>query len=139
MAENTDNWLLDKDGRRYRINGKIREYETMVRIDGLEIPQSELANYHKEKNTRAGVVYNSPGLQKVCPFNRAGHDPRCKGALCAWWNEGCAILTGTSTRDGLCPVSGGFVMRCTPQCVAYDNGCMLANACIYNTIKKEEE
>lgn len=131
-------WQIDEKGRRYRLNGHVREYEMIVYIDGHEIPQSELANYHQQKNKQAGLTYKVPGSQKICPFNRAALDPRCKGESCAWWNEGCAISSKKAATGGICPVSGGFVMHCTVQCVAYDNGCLLANAGIFDTIKKEE-
>lgn len=135
---NESNWSLDENGKRYRSNGKIREYEMMIHIDGQEIPQSELANYHRDKGGQAQIVYNPPDIQKICPLNRSGLDPRCKGTACAWWNQGCAILTGKPSRDGLCPVSGGLVMRCTCQCVAYNNGCILAVTDKTDIIKKEE-
>ncbi|MBQ2756047.1 MAG: hypothetical protein IJF27_05195 [Oscillospiraceae bacterium] len=136
--DDSNAWLLDEKGRRYRENGKMREYEMIIHIDGHEIPQSELADYHRRKESQAGIVYNPPDIQKICPFNRSGIDPRCKGKVCAWWNEGCALLNRAPSREGLCPVSGGFAMRCTVQCVAYNNGCILAAADRSDTIKKEE-
>ena len=40
-------WQIDpQNGQRYRMVGHIREYEMLVRVDGIEIPQSQLADYH---------------------------------------------------------------------------------------------
>lgn len=48
--ENPGEWQVDpKTGERYRMIGRIKEYELMVRVDGIEIPQSQLADYHKRK------------------------------------------------------------------------------------------
>ena len=47
---NPGEWQVDpKTGERFRMIGKIKDYELMVRIDGIEIPQSQLADYHKRK------------------------------------------------------------------------------------------
>lgn len=37
--ENPGEWQVDpKTGERYRMIGRIKEYELMVRVDGIEIP-----------------------------------------------------------------------------------------------------
>ena len=43
-------WQVDpKTGERFRMIGKMKEYEMTVRIDGIEVPQSQLADFHKRQ------------------------------------------------------------------------------------------
>lgn len=42
-------WEVDEMGRRYRMVGDCKEYEMLIRIDGIEIPYSQLDEYHERK------------------------------------------------------------------------------------------
>lgn len=45
-------WQVDpKTGERFRMIGKMREYEMTVRIDGIEVPQSQLAEFHRRRKS----------------------------------------------------------------------------------------
>lgn len=47
-------WQTDpKTGERFRMIGHIKEYEPTITINGLEIPQSKLADYHRRKTQGA--------------------------------------------------------------------------------------
>ena len=47
---NPGEWQVDpQTGERFRMVGHIKEYEPTIRIDGIEIPQSQLADYHKRR------------------------------------------------------------------------------------------
>ena len=83
-------WEVDERGRRYRELGKgCIEFEPTVSINGLEIPQSELAAYNAArraaqeraaKNTAAAEnAVHSRQKPKNCPFS-SGCDTTCTGA-----------------------------------------------------------
>lgn len=46
---------IDKFGgvKRFRMIGHIKEYEPTITINGLEIPQSQLADYHRRQTQGA--------------------------------------------------------------------------------------
>ena len=140
--ENPGEWQVDpKTGERYRMIGRIKEYELMVRVDGIEIPQSQLADYHKrkkeaeEKRKAAAMeeLKNRPE-PKSCPFSNGNYNT-CQREKCSLFLKGkCAIAIladahGTDQTDqteqtqaAKCPFS--IYGRCK-GCALYNNGCAI--------------
>ena len=135
-------WQVDpKTGERFRMIGKIKEYELMVRIDGIEIPQSQLADYHKRKKeaeerrkAEAMEAAKNRPEPKSCPFS-SGNNNACKREKCSLFLKGkCAIAIladayGTEqteqtdqTQATKCPFS--IYGRCK-GCALFNNGCAL--------------
>ena len=131
---------VDDRGRRYRELGKgCIEFEPTVSINGLEIPQSELAVYNAArraaqeraaKNTAtAENAAQSRQKPKNCPF-LAGCDTTCTGDKCALFlNGACAISTiadatgaEVSTNGKRCPFSPSA--HCG-DCALYASGCAI--------------
>ena len=92
-------WQTDpKTGERFRMIGHIKEYEPTITINGLEIPQSQLADYHRRqkeaeerrKAEQAEALKNRPE-PKSCPFS-SGNNNTCKREKCSLFLKGkCAI------------------------------------------------
>lgn len=91
---------IDKFGgvKRFRMIGHIKEYEPTITINGLEIPQSQLADYHRRqkeaeerrKAEQAEAFKNRPE-PKSCPFVN-GCNTTCKREGCTLFLKGkCAI------------------------------------------------
>ena len=133
-------WQTDpKTGERYRMIGHIKEYEPTIRIDGIEIPQSQLADYHKrrkeaEERRKAAALeeFKSRPEPKSCPFVN-GCNTTCKREGCTLFLKGkCAIAIladahGTEqteqteqTQATKCPFS--IYGRCK-GCALFNNGC----------------
>ena len=98
---NPGEWQVDpKTGERFRMIGKIKEYELMVRIDGIEIPQSQLADYHKRKKeaeerrkAAAAEEWRNRPPARSCPFAN-GCNTSCKREQCKIFYDGqCSIAT----------------------------------------------
>lgn len=131
-------WKVDpKTGQRYRDIGHIREYEPTITINGLEIPQSQLADYHKrqkeaEERRKAAeleAAKNRP-VTKYCPLSSAMNNA-CKREGCNFFLKGqCALAiladaTGAEIEGkptGKCPMS--IYGRCQ-SCALYNNGCAI--------------
>lgn len=132
---------IDKFGgvKRFRMIGHIKEYEPTITINGLEIPQSQLADYHKRqkeaeerrKAEQAEALKNRPE-PKSCPFVN-GCNTTCKREGCTLFLKGkCAIAIladahGTEqteqterTQATKCPFS--IYGRCK-GCALFNNGC----------------
>ena len=114
--------------------GSIKEYEMMVSVDGIQIPQSQLEDYHKrnkeaEENRRAMEserLRTNPEPKENCPFKRGKNNlsVNCE-RNCAFYGESSCIFAATSsqpTRDtqGMnCPIAG----TCITSCAMYAGGC----------------
>jgi len=139
--ENPGEWQVDpKTGERFRMIGKIKEYELMVRIDGIEIPQSQLADYHKRKKeaeerrkaAAAEELRNRPPARS-CPFAN-GCNTSCKREQCKIFYDGqCSIATvadavGVEIEEApandkrKCPFS--IYGKCE-GCALYHHGCAI--------------
>lgn len=120
--------------RRFRMLGNIKEYEPTVRIDGIDVPQSELEEFHQrrreaEERQRAAATASVMDRPKgICPFKMA------KNELNVACERECAFFGGTScvlavtvtqpfrdTQGKPCPVVG----KCRADCTLYANGCKL--------------
>ena len=106
--ENPGEWQVDpKTGERFRMIGKIKEYELMVRIDGIEIPQSQLADYHKRKKeaeerrkAEAMEAAKNRPEPKSCPFAN-GCNTTCKREGCKIFSNGKCALTTIADASGV--------------------------------------
>lgn len=132
-------WKIDKHGRRYREIGKgMIEYAPTIVIDGVEIYQDDLQDFHRrrkesaEKRKAAALeeALNRPE-PKGCPFNN-GMNNQCKREVCALFYDGsCAFAILADAHGGeqqddksgkKCPFS--VYARCE-KCALYTNGCAL--------------
>jgi hypothetical protein len=109
----------------------------LVRVDGIEIPQSQLADYHKRKKAaeeelriKALEEAKSRPDPKSCPFVN-GCNSLCKREKCKIFLDGkCSLAiiadaTGaeieeTPAKDKKCPFS--IYGRCD-GCALYNKGC----------------
>ena len=134
-------WKVDpKTGQRYRDIGHIREYEPTITINGLEIPQSQLADYHRRqkeaeerrKAEQAEAFKNRPE-PKSCPFITNGCSTACKRENCNIFLKGkCSIATiadasgveieEAPAKGSKCPFS--IYGRCQ-GCALYNKGCAI--------------
>ena len=132
-------WQVDpKTGERFRMIGKIKEYELMVRIDGIEIPQSQLADYHKRKKeaeerrkAEAMEAAKHRPEPKSCPFAN-GCNTLCKREGCKIFANGKCALATIADASGVeieeapakdnrkCPFS---IYGHCEGCALYNKGC----------------
>lgn len=126
---------VDEHGKRYRELGKgCIEFEPTVSINGLEIPQSELAAYNASRRAsqeraakNTATAENAAQSRQNCPFS-SGCDTTCTGDKCALFlNGACAISTiadatgaEVSTNGKRCPFSPSA--HCG-DCALNNHGC----------------
>ena len=126
----------DKNGgvRRFRMVGNVKEYETMVKIDGVEIPQSELHAFNQRKKAEAKRRAKAEERRRLnassrlnCPF-KDGLSTVCVREKCALYHDGCLFAqTETKARKtaGLqCPMNNHH-SKCRTDCALYRSGCTL--------------
>lgn len=130
-------WQEEKDRfggiRRYRMIGGVKEYEMMVTVDGIQIPQSEIEDYHRRKKEAeeareaARRAVPPPPPPRNCPF-KDGLQTRCTGEKCAIYDgAGCALaqISATAARDTSgrkCPFN---LYPCDAHCALYKSGCII--------------
>lgn len=133
-------WQTDpKTGERFRIVGNIVEHEMMVCIDGIEVPQSQLADFHKrrkeaEERQKAAVMEEMKNRPepKSCPFMN-GCNTSCRREECKIFLKGkCALATladstgvtieETPAKGKKCPFS--IYGQCK-GCALFDGGCAI--------------
>lgn len=119
--------------RRYRMIGNVKEYEGTVRIDGIDVPASEVeafnkarAESQKKELDRARKETISAPL-KACPFKAARNElnTTCRKDCVLFEDTGC-VLAGRSTQDtqgAFCPIC----THCVTTCALYQGGCTLTN------------
>ena len=124
---------------RFRMVGGIKEYEPTITINGLEIPQSQLEDYHRrqkeaEERRKAAALEelkNRPE-PKSCPFSD-GCNNTCKREGCNIFLKGkCSIATiadasgveieEAPAQNSKCPFS--IYGRCQ-GCALYNKGCAI--------------
>lgn len=133
-------WKVDpKTGQRYRDVGKMREYEPTIIIDGIEVPESQLADFHKrrkeaEERRKAAELeaWENRPEPKSCPFVN-GCNTTCKREGCTLFLKGkCSIATiadasgveieEAPAKGSKCPFS--IYGRCQ-GCALYNKGCAI--------------
>ena len=126
--------------KRFRMIGQIKEYEPTITINGLEIPQSQLADYHRrqkeaEERRKAEALEAAKNRPepKSCPFSN-GCNNTCQREGCKIFLKGkCSIATiadasgaeieaAPATDKRKCPFS--VYGRCK-GCALYNNGCAI--------------
>lgn len=131
-------WQVDEHGKRYRMVGKVKEYEMTIMIDGHEIPESQLSEFHKRRNEerekerlkRIEEAKNRPEPRN-CPFARTNSLSTCTREKCSIFVDGkCSIaIIADSTQIKLddaepkkekCPFTP---YRCNEKCAIYNSGC----------------
>ena len=126
-------WQIDpQNGQRYRMVGHIREYEMLVRVDGIEIPQSQLADYHKrkkvaeeERRIKALEEAKNRPEPKSCPFV-SGTNTQCKREKCSLFLDGrCSIAILADAHGTDHPIVKGT--KCPFSVYAHCDGCALNN------------
>ena len=141
--ENPGEWQeeIDKFGgvKRFRMIGHIKEYEPTITINGLEIPQSQLEDYHRRQKEAAErrkaealeAAKNRPE-PKSCPFSN-GCNNTCQREGCNIFLKGkCSIATiadasgveieEAPAKNSKCPFS--IYGRCQ-GCALYNKGCAI--------------
>lgn len=140
---------IDKFGgvKRFRMIGHIKEYEPTITINGLEIPQSQLADYHRRQKeaeqARREAEKNRPAPppRKNCPL-ADGMNTDCKNEKCALYLNGCTLARLTDrppakATEGLqCPFSK-YNYKCRTDCALYKGGCTLTG--ITTTTESEDK
>ena len=124
---------------RFRMVGGIKEYEPTITINGLEIPQSQLADYHRrqkeaEERRKAEALEAAKNRPepKSCPFSD-GCNNTCKREGCNIFLKGkCSIATiadasgveieEAPAQNSKCPFS--IYGRCQ-GCALYNKGCAI--------------
>lgn len=124
--------------RRFRMIGSIKEYEPTITIDGIEIPQSQLEDYHRrrkeaEERRKAEALEAAKNRPepRSCPFITNGCNTTCKRENCRLFLKGkCALAiiadsTGvtieeTPTKAQKCPFS--IYGKCE-GCALNNGGC----------------
>ena len=124
---------------RFRMVGGIKEYEPTITINGLEIPQSQLEDYHRrqkeaEERRKAAALEelkNRPE-PKSCPLSDSCNNT-CKREGCNIFLKGkCSIATiadasgveieEAPAQNSKCPFS--IYGRCQ-GCALYNKGCAI--------------
>lgn len=128
-------WQTDSNGKRYRMIGNIKEYEMMVTIGGINVPESQIEAHNarmKEDSIKRRADENkaAAALPKVfCPFSE-WMNTLCSGDNCALYFEGCTLAKNTSrapikeTAGLQCPINR-YNAKCRKDCALYRNGCTL--------------
>lgn len=128
--------------RRYHIEGGIKEYEKMIFIDGVEIPESELAAFHARNKAikeakRAEMQREANNMQvlKMCPFRANTVQSKCIKEQCALYVDGCTLAEigepAKATANLNCPLTH---RRCANDCALFRN-----HGCTLTAIKKQRE
>lgn len=125
--------------KRFRMIGQIKEYEPTITINGQEIPQSQLADYHRrqkeaEERRKAEALEAAKNRPepKSCPFSN-GCNNTCQREGCKIFLKGkCSIATiadasgveieEAPAQNSKCPFS--IYGRCQ-GCALFHNGCAL--------------
>ena len=125
--------------KRFRMIGQIKEYEPTITINGLEIPQSQLEDYHRrqkeaEERRKAEALEAAKNRPepRSCPFSD-GCNNTCKREGCPLFLKGkCSIATiadASGVEIGEAPAKGSkcpfsIYGRCQ-GCALFNNGCAL--------------
>lgn len=131
---NDNGWKVDERGQRYRETAPgLREYEMTVTVSGgLEVPVSQLEDYHRrqkeaaeKRRAAAQEEFNSRPPTRYCPFV-SGTNTQCKREKCTLFlNDRCgfAILADAHGADH--PTVKGT--KCPFSVYAHCDGCALNN------------
>ena len=133
--EETD-WMIDENGKKYRMVGSIKEFMPTITIDGVEVEdtpetvsafnemrKASVAAHHAQEKKRRQE--NNTG--RFCPFYRDDQVlSECKRDCALYLGDSCSLTADKAERDtkGLsCPL----MRKCVTSCAAYKDGCTLIN------------
>jgi len=125
-------WQVDSNGQKYRMNGFIREYEMKVRIDGIDIPESQVEDYNRRKQAAQKKRFERQRVEhnRHCPF-RDGVNTDCVQDKCALYQDGCMLgeladeLPRKETEGRQCPFNK-YHSNCRKDCALFNEiGCTL--------------
>ena len=128
-------WQTDETGRRFRKLGEgCIEYEPTITVDGIEIPQSELAAYHERRRAAEQTAAQheeemrrrkeAAALRRNCPFS-TGMQSDCHREKCALFLNGCTLAGTSAAKDTaglICPFNN---YKCRTDCALYKGGCTI--------------
>lgn len=129
-------WQTDERGQRFRMVGGVKEYETIVCVDGAQVPQSQLAEFHRQRKEAAERQRKAEQVSaaevppaRICPL-KEGVDVRCEGDKCALYLNGCVLsqisdrAPAKDTKGLTCPLNR-YRTKCREDCALYENGCKI--------------
>ena len=135
--------------KRFRMIGQIKEYEPTITINGLEIPQSQLEEYHRrqkeaEERRKAAELeaWKNRPPARSCPFAN-GCNNTCMREQCKIFYDGqCSIATVADAagveieeepaKGKKCPFS--IYGKCE-GCALYNHGCAITRIAAAHTKK----
>lgn len=128
--EATDSgWQTDENGRRFRMVGSAKEYEMMVSVGGIEVPESQVEEFNARNQAvrEANIKAKQEAARKAaprgrCPF-RSGLVQSCSDKCALYTPDGCGLVhKGTTGQIAgkLCPFSP---YPCSTDCELYKDGC----------------
>ena len=132
-------WKIDPlTGKRFRMVGRIKEYEMMIHTSGGIVPESELAEHNKrqkeaEERRKAEAMEAAKNRPepKSCPFAN-GCNTLCKREGCKIFANGKCALATIADASGVeieeapakdnrkCPFS---IYGHSEGCALYNKGC----------------
>ena len=131
---NDNGWKIDEHGKRYRETAPgHREFEMTVTVSGgLEIPVSQLEDYHRrqkeadeKRRAAAQEEFNNRPPTKYCPFI-SGTNTQCKREKCSLFLDGkCSIAIIADAHGTDHPTVKGT--KCPFSVYAHCDGCALNN------------
>ena len=138
---NPGEWQVDpKTGERFRMVGRIKEYEMMIHTSGGIVPASELAEHNKRqkeaeerRKAAADEAWKNRPPAKSCPFAN-GCNTLCKREGCKIFANGKCALATIADASGVeieeapakdnrkCPFS---IYGHCEGCALYNKGCAI--------------
>lgn len=125
-------WQIEeKTGKRYRMIGNVKEYEMLVTIGGISVPESQVEAFNARNKAAAEArreaerkAAEEQPPQRNCPFKDGMHTT-CTGEKCAFYFTGCTLAQiGAPARDTagrVCPFDR-YGHKCREDCALYNGG-----------------
>lgn len=126
-----DEWQVDEYGRRFRKIGDVKEYEMVYRIDGIEVPASQLEDFNRRQAEAAKARIEADKAKPtepkgLCPFKRGRNNLHvgCERDCAFYGGTSCVLAVTISqpardTQGMKCPIAG----TCGTSCALYAGGC----------------
>lgn len=120
-------WEVDEQGKRYRMVGKIKEYEPIICTSFGNIPESQLEEAtrsvraaekaERERELKRQMDDAARCSGKVCPLRKCNN---CRPDCALLGDSGCTYICPSTSPGKYCPHAG--VGACTASCGAF-RGC----------------
>lgn len=109
-------WQVDKQGRRFRMIGNVKEFETqMIMSCGSVVPISQIDKV--QKSCEVDQIHEAEPVLGYCPIKK--NHVRCD-SKCAFYDNGC--MKSTQTQGKRCPLSNTI---CDKSCMLFDDECQI--------------